>query len=453
MREAGIRQGKRGANQDRGSIVVHEKQVISKITRRLIPFLGIIYLIAYIDRQNVSYAKLQMVGALGLSEYAYGLGASLFFIGYFLFEVPSNIFLEKFGAPRWFARIMVTWGAVTIALAYTQGTTMFYILRFLLGVCEAGFFPGVLYLLTLWYPHEYRGRMVGSFMVFSAFANAIGAPIGGMLLDLDGLGGHQGWQWVFLVTGVPAIVMGIATLFYLDRGPQESRILSQEEKDWLARRLSDETQRMRKTEHKNPLAVLGDRRGLLMSLYYVAFPLGAYGLSYWLPTIVKGFGVSNTANGWINVIPWLLVALGLYAWPKLAAGKSPTAFIVIPALFGAACLVLSVYVPDNTLRFVFLCGAAVGIFAPQPVLWAIPSAFLTGASAAAGLAAINSVGNLGGFIAQNAIPWIRDSTGSNTTPMLFLAACLVVGALMTFLVMSVIRRHGVREIKVAEAAL
>ena len=154
MREAGIRQGKRGANQDRGSIVVHEKQVISKITRRLIPFLGIIYLIAYIDRQNVSYAKLQMVGALGLSEYAYGLGASLFFIGYFLFEVPSNIFLEKFGAPRWFARIMVTWGAVTIALAYTQGTTMFYILRFLLGVCEAGFFPGVLYLLTLWYPHE-----------------------------------------------------------------------------------------------------------------------------------------------------------------------------------------------------------------------------------------------------------------------------------------------------------
>src|ERR1700738_3075070 len=222
---------------------------IRKITSRLIPYLGLIYLIAYIDRQNVSYAKLQMVGDLGLSEYAYGLGASLFFIGYFLFEVPSNIFLEKVGARRWFARILVSWGMVTIALAYTQNTVMFYTLRFLLGACEAGFFPGVLYLLTIWFPFSYRARMVGSFMMFSAIANAVGAPIGGMLLDLDGLLGLKGWQWVFMVTGIPAVVIGFITLFYLDDRPETAHFfppkktahfLHPEEKDWLRQTLAAE---------------------------------------------------------------------------------------------------------------------------------------------------------------------------------------------------------------------
>jgi MFS family permease len=199
------------------------------------PFLGILYLIAYIDRQNVSFAKLEMVGALGMSEYAYGLGASLFFIGYFLFEVPSNLLLERYGASKWFARILLSWGAVTIALAYTQNVTMFYILRFLLGACEAGFFPGVLYLLTLWYPSAYRGTMVGLFMIFSALANAVGAPLGGMLLDLDGLYGIAGWQWVFIATGIPAVVAGVVTLFYLSDRPENANFLSDAEKSWRRR--------------------------------------------------------------------------------------------------------------------------------------------------------------------------------------------------------------------------
>jgi MFS family permease len=212
-----------------------EKQLIAKITWRLMPFLGILYLIAYIDRQNVSFAKLEMVGALGMSEYAYGLGASLFFIGYFLFEVPSNLLLERYGASKWFARILLSWGAVTIALAYTQNVTMFYILRFLLGACEAGFFPGVLYLLTLWYPSAYRGTMVGLFMIFSALANAVGAPLGGMLLDLDGLYGIAGWQWVFIATGIPAVVAGVVTLFYLSDRPENANFLSDAEKSWRRR--------------------------------------------------------------------------------------------------------------------------------------------------------------------------------------------------------------------------
>ncbi len=385
---------------------------IRKITLRLIPYLGLIYLIAYIDRQNVSYAKLQMVGDLGLSEYAYGLGASLFFIGYFLFEVPSNIFLERVGARRWFARIMVSWGMVTIALAFTSSQAMFYVLRFLLGAAEAGFFPGVLYVLTLWFPFNLRAKMIGSFMIFSAIANAIGAPLGGALLDLDGALGYRGWQWVFVVSGAPAVIMG-------------------------------EDRSMNKTRHGNPLAALLDSRVLLMCLYYIPFPLAAYGLSYWLPTIVKDFGVSNTANGFINIIPWVIVAVALYVVPSMSskAGRQ-TPFIVGPALFGALCLLLSVYVPGNALKFAFLCGAAAGIFAGQPVLWSLPSSFLTGASAAAGLAAINSVGNLGGFIAQNVVPWIRDVTGSTITPMLFLSTCLTIGALMTFVVQGLIHKKS-----------
>ena len=414
--------------------MIDEKQLISKITWRLMPFLGILYLIAYIDRQNVSYAKLQMVDALGMSEYAYGLGASLFFIGYFIFEVPSNLLLDRFGASRWFARILISWGAVTVALAYTQNATMFYILRFLLGACEAGFFPGVLYLLTLWYPSIYRGRMVGLFMIFSAFANAIGAPLGGMLLDLNGLYGVAGWQWVFLVTGIPAILAGFVTLLYLPDLPSKATFLDDTEKKWLKDRLAVENSGMEQNA-ADGFKALVNPRVLLMALCYIGFPLAAYGLSYWLPTIVKNFGVSNTTNGFLNIIPWLLVAIVLYVVPAAAdRAESKTPYIVVPALVGAVSLVLSAVIPDHTLQFVFLSIAAAGIFAGQPVFWSLPSRFLQGAGAAAGLAAINSVGNLGGFVAQNVVPWIKDATGSTIAPMFFLAACLVIAVLLVLVI-------------------
>lgn len=414
--------------------MVSERALIAKITWRLMPFLGFLYLIAYIDRQNVSYAKLQMVDALGLSEYAYGLGASLFFIGYFIFEVPSNLFLTRFGASIWFARIMVTWGIITIALAYTQSATMFYILRFLLGVAEAGFFPGVLYLLTLWFPKDYRGRMVGLFMIFSAFANAIGAPIGGMLLDLDGFLGFAGWEWVFLATGVPAVVAGVVTYFYLDDTPDKAKFLTEPEKRWLRDRLAKENAGM--DEHAdNGFKALINPRVLLMSLCYVGFPLAAYGLSYWLPTIVQGFGVSNTVNGFINVIPWLIVALALWIVPTMAdRTENKTPYIVGPAFVGALCLVLSAVITAPVIQFALLCIAAAGIFAGQPVFWSLPGRFLKGAGAAAGIAAINSVGNLGGFVAQNVVPWIRDATGSTIAPMFFLAACLAAAGVLVIVV-------------------
>ncbi|MCY1665612.1 MFS transporter [Rhizobium sp. SL86] len=414
--------------------MVSERALIAKITWRLMPFLGFLYLIAYIDRQNVSYAKLQMVDALGLSEYAYGLGASLFFIGYFIFEVPSNLFLNRFGASIWFARIMVTWGIITIALAYTQSATMFYILRFLLGVAEAGFFPGVLYLLTLWFPKDYRGRMVGLFMIFSALANAIGAPVGGMLLDLDGFLGFAGWEWVFLATGIPAVLAGIATYFYLDDTPDKAKFLTEPEKQWLRDRLATENAGM--DEHADSgFKALVNPRVLLMSLCYVGFPLAAYGLSYWLPTIVQGFGVSNTVNGFINIIPWVIVALALWIVPTMAdRTEYKTPYIFGPAFVGALCLVLSAVITAPVIQFALLCIAAAGIFAGQPVFWSLPGRFLKGAGAAAGIAAINSVGNLGGFVAQNVVPWIRDVTGSTIAPMFFLAACLAAAGVLVIVV-------------------
>ncbi|NTA38243.1 MFS transporter [Agrobacterium salinitolerans] len=419
--------------------MVSEKALISKITWRLMPFLGLLYLIAYIDRQNVSFAKLQMVDALSLSEYAYGLGASLFFIGYFIFEVPSNLFLNRFGASKWFARILVSWGAVTIALAYTQNATMFYILRFLLGLCEAGFFPGVLFLMTLWFPRDYRGRMIGLFMIFSALANAIGAPLGGMLLDLDGFLGYAGWEWVFLATGIPAVIAGIVTFFYLDDTPEKAKFLSRDEKDWLKNRLAQENKGME--EHaEDGFKALVNPRVLFMALCYVGFPLAAYGLSYWLPTIVKSFGVSNTANGFINIIPWVIVAVALFVVPLAAdKAKNKTPYIVGPAFIGAFCLLMSALLNDPVLQFAFLCIAAAGIFAGQPVFWSLPGRFLKGAGAAAGIAAINSVGNLGGFVAQNVVPWIKDETGSTIAPMFFLAFCL---ALAGVLVIIATRRMG-----------
>jgi MFS family permease len=417
-----------------------ERRVVAKFSRHVMPLLGLMYLVAYIDRQNVSFAKLQMAADLRLSESAYGLGAALFFVGYFLFEAPANLLLVKFGARRWFARIMICWGLVTVALAFTPNAAVFYALRFLLGVCEAGFFPGVLYLLTVWLPQGWRGRFIGRFMIASVVANAIGAPLGGWLLDLDGAFGLRGWTLVFLATGAPAVLMGVWVLFALPDGPAQARFYSEDEKAWLIGAIAAEDEGQAKTVHANPFSALADRRVLLLAAAYVGLPLAAYGLSYWLPTVVKGFGVSNTVNGWLNVLPWACTALALWWVPASAARHAETTWhMAVPIAIGAACLVASVILTDNALRFAVLCVAAAAIFAPQPVFWSLPGRFLKGASAAVGLAAINSVGNLGGFLAQTLVPLIRDVSGSAILPMAFLAGCLLVSGGMMFVVRRVLR--------------
>lgn len=408
-----------------------ERATIRRITWRLIPLLGLVYMVAYIDRQNVSFAKLQMVGGLGLSEAAYGFGAALFFIGYCLFEIPSNLLLDRVSAPVWFARIMAGWGTVTILLGFAWDQTSFYVLRFLLGVAEAGFFPGVLYTLTLWIPQAYRARTIGLFMIASALANAVGAAIGGLLLGLDGIAGLKGWQWVFVATGVPALLLVPLVWRLMPCSPADARWLPEAGRDWLAAKLRAEAVE----RHGNPLRALADPRVLMLCAAFLGFPLAAYGLSYWLPTIVRGFGVGDRANGFLNVIPWLVVAIALWWVPRHAASRADQRWhIVTPALAGAALLVLSVVLPGAPLKFAALCLAAAAIFSGQPIFWTLPPRFLSGAHAAAGFAAINSVGNLGGFFAQTIVPRIRDETQDDLAPMLFLAACLAAAAVMVMIV-------------------
>ena len=424
---------------------VAEQAVVRKVIRALMPIVCIMYLIAYVDRQNVAYAKLQMVGDLGLSETAYGLGASLFFIGYLVFEVPSNIILRRVGARIWFARIMVSWGTVTLLLAWTQNATMFYVLRFMLGLCEAGLFPGILYLLTVWVPFNHRARLVAVLMIASVVANAIGSPICGSLLDLTGLVGLRGWQWMFLVTGGPAILMGIITLYVLPDGPEEARFLTAQEKSLLRGIIAEENRVMEKLDHANPLRAILDWRILLQSIGGWGFPLATYGLAYWLPTVVKSFGVSNTVNGLLNVLPWLCAALMLWWVPRHHERTGEWMFhIGVPVVVGAACLVLSAMVPGNTLKFILLCISAGCVFSPQPITWKFPSSFLHGASVAAGLATVNSVGNLGGFIVQIAIPWVRDHTGSVLAPMFLMGGWLLFsGCVMLLLRVLIIRKSSV----------
>ncbi len=422
--------------------VIDESRLINRLALRLMPLLGVLYLVAYIDRSNISFAKLQMLGSLGLSEVAYGLGASLFFIGYLLFEVPSNVLLHKYGAPKWMARIMFTWGVVTILLAFTKNATMFYVLRFLLGASEAGLYPGVIYYLTLWFPQRHRVRMLGYFTVGSSLGNMVGAPICGWLLDKSGLFGLQGWQLVFVVTGIPSVLLTLVVLFCLPAAPREATFLTDDEKSWLTRTLDSESAQARKSaaRHTTPLAVLAEPRVIGMALYYMMLSISVYGVSYWLPTLVKGFGVSNTTNGFLNIIPWLLATIVL-AWlpSKLRAGNRAVIAMLASALLGMMFFLSSVFLPTNTLRFVALCFGAPCMYLLIPCFWTLPPKFLFGARAATGIAAINSLGNIGGFIAQNLVPFVKQTTGSTRAPMLIPAACMLIFALVTIFVL---RRGG-----------
>ena len=426
---------------------VDESRLINRLALRLMPLLGLLYLVAYIDRSNISFAKLQMLGSLGLSEVAYGLGASLFFIGYLLFEVPSNLLLHKYGAPRWIARIMLTWGIVTVLLAFTKNAPMFYVLRFLLGASEAGLFPGVIYYLTLWFPARQRVRMLGYFTLGSSLGNMVGAPICGFLLDRGGLLGLQGWQFVFIVTGVPSILLTAVVLRYLPVSPVKASFLSDDERTWLATTLEAERALAAQAESGKTsfISVITEPRVIGMALYYMMLSISVYGVSYWLPTLVKGFGVSNTVNGLINIVPWLLATIVLIWVPsRLRAGNRVMIGMFITAMLGVASFLGSVFLPTNTLRFIALSLGAPCMYLLLPCFWTLPPKFLTGARAAAGIAAINSLGNVGGFIAQNLVPWVRQVSGSARAPMLIPATCLLTFGVITLILIRRSRDAGAR---------
>ncbi|WP_045046901.1 MFS transporter [Rouxiella chamberiensis] len=420
-----------------------EQSTVRKTIMMLVPLMVAMYVIAYIDRQNISFAKLQMIGSLGWSESAFGLGSSLFFIGYLVFSVPGNLILSKVGAKRWFALSLCAWGVITISLAFTQSLTMFYLLRFILGLAEASFYPGLIYYSTQWFPTKYRPRIVGFLVMASMFANMIGAPLNGGLLSLHGFMGYEGWQWLFFVTGLLALILIVPVLYFFPGTPEHSTFLAPAQKAWLLKRL-DEERRQQTDQSVNTLfKSLTDKRVLALALVYGFICFGAYGISYWMPTIVKSFGVSDMKNGLVNMIPWALVMI-LLRWLTKNPERTNNPFInvALPMFTASLCLIGSVWfyaVP--VVSFAFICGVVLSVFAIQPCFWNMTK-FLSGASAAAGLAIINSLANLGGFFAQNTIPLVRDEMQSASAPMIYLSIVMLVGGICTVLIIKWLQRKG-----------
>ncbi|MDR3098226.1 MAG: MFS transporter [Paraburkholderia sp.] len=411
-----------------------ERQVMSKIARRLMPILVVMFLISFIDRQNVGFAKLQMVHSLHMTETAFGLASSLFFIGYLLFEVPSTLALHRFGARVWLARIMVTWGAITVLMGFTTSMQVFCGLRLALGIAEAGFYPGVIYYLTLWFPQSYRARVLGVFTLGSALANMLGSLVGGWLLSLSGVWGLEGWQWVFIATGVPAVLVGVTVFKLLPASYREAGFLSAREKELVA--AAHEREKPEHAEHSQPWKALLDPRVMLFAATYMMMSTSLYGVTYWLPTLVKSFGVSSSTNGMLSMLPWAIsVLLLLYLPGKLRRAKSILRAIAIVAALGALGFLLSLLLPSTPLRFIALVFGGACIPLLYPCFWSMPPRYFTGARAAASVAAINSIGNLGGFFGQNLMPLAGKATGTAFGPMIVPIVCLAVlgtGALIAW---------------------
>lgn len=389
---------------------------MKKAIWRLGPFLGLLYLVAYMDRNNAGFAKLEMTTALQITEAAFGFAAGIFFIGYLLFEVPSNLLLERFGARKWIARIMVSWGLVAALTAFVQDATQFAIARFVLGIAEAGFFPGVLLYLTLWFPRQYRTQVLAVFVLSNPIANAVAAPLSGWMLELHGLWGLDGWQLVFLLQGLPAVLLAFVVFFWLPDRPQDARWLDQREQRWINDTLAAETAA---TEQKHGRLRLREvfSNGRLWTLIVLFFGVvfGAYGLGMWLPTIVKSMGdFSNSTTGWLVALPNLCAALVMLPWERAARKQGNIPLQIGITLTITALSLIAAVAAQGTpiLALAALCVGMSALFSTTPLFWSLPPMVLTGTAAAAGLAFINSVGNLAGFAGPYAIGWISETTGS-----------------------------------------
>jgi D-galactonate transporter len=409
-----------------------EAGTIAKVTRRLVPFLIICYFIAYLDRVNVSFAALTMNKDLGLSQTAFGFGAGIFFLAYFVFEVPSNLLLERFGARKWIARIMLSWGIVSGATAFIPNIARatglgdentFYLLRVLLGIAEAGFFPGIIFYLTLWFPSIYRARMVSYFMAAIPLSTVIGAPISGAILYLHGGLGLAGWQWLFILEAVPSIILAAVVFFFLTDRPADAHWLAPDERAWLAGRLEREEQQREAVRRYSVLQALTNPHVLGLSLVYFGAVATNYGLSFFLPQIVKSFGLNTFLTTLVSAAPYVVGTIGMIWWGLRSDRKIERRLhAAVPLFIAAAGIAVSTVLEDPVLKMIAFSVAGFGIFACLPVFWTLPTAFLSGASAAAGIAVINSIGNLAGFAGPFAMGWIKDQTGSYTGGLLLLAA-------------------------------
>lgn len=409
-----------------------EAATYRKLTWRLMPLLLICYIVAYLDRVNVGFAKLQMQTDLGFSDVVFGAGAGIFFFGYFLFEVPSNIILHRVGARVWIARIMISWGLLSAAMMFVSSVPLFYLMRFLLGAAEAGFFPGVILYLTYWYPAQRRGRITSIFMTGIALAGVIGGPLSGYIMSkMAGINGWTGWQWMFLIEGIPSVLLGLVVIVMLDDRIADAKWLTEEERALLTANIATDVQHK---EEASVLSVMTSARVWLMALIYFCFAMGLYGVGFWLPTIIKAMGIADPMKiGLLSAIPYGVAVIFMLLVSRSADRLRERRWhVAIPALLGAAGLLLSVLWSQDTLwAMAALTLATAGILTTLPLFWSLPTAFLTGTGAAAGIAMINSLGNLAGFSSPFAVGWLKQATGSIDTGMYMMAGSLVLGALLT----------------------
>ena len=410
-----------------------EMSTIRTISWRLIPFLVLAYFFSYLDRVNLGFAALTMNAELKFSPLVFAWGAGIFFIGYVLFEVPSNLALEKFGASRWIARIMVTWGIVSMLMVTVSGEVSFYVLRFLLGVAEAGFFPGIILYLTYWYPAEYRARFLAAFGIAVPVSTVIGAPISGLLLGLDGVAGLKGWQWLFIIEGIPAVLLGIVSWFFLTDRPEHANWLKPEQKAWLAAKLNSETAAKEAVKRFTLGEALSSPKVITLALIYFGFVAALYGMQFWLPQIVKAFGLSNAQTGFVTAIPYLFGTIAMIFWARHSDSSRERVFHVgAPFFLTAIALAAASYLTDPTATMVALTLAAIGIFAIFAVFWTLPTAWLSGTAAAGAIALINSIGNLAGFGGPYLVGWVKEATGSTSSGLLVLALLPLIGGLLVF---------------------
>jgi MFS transporter, ACS family, tartrate transporter len=407
-----------------------EARTMAKVSRRLIPFVIICYFVAYLDRVNLSFAALEMNKDLGFSSTVYGIGAGAFFLTYFLLETPSNLILLKMGARRWIARIMFTWGILSGGMALVSSEWSFYIVRFLFGAAEAGFFPGILFYLTLYFPAVYRARMVSMYMVAIPLSAVIGAPLSTFILGImDGVMGFRGWQWVFILEAIPALVLSVVTWFYMTDHPSQAQWLTRDERDWLVNRQEAEVSQREEAHGMSVWETMKNPKVLALGIAGYGIANQIYGMTYFLPQIVKQFGLTNMQTGFVSMIPFGIGAIGMIWYGKrsdqVLERRSHTVVTFLIAAVGLMAVGLSA---NPYWRMVCLCFASFGVFAVLPVFWSMPTAFLSGAAAAAGVAYINSIANIAGFVGPFLMGWLRDISGNFDSGLLMIAVVCNIAA-------------------------
>ncbi len=410
-----------------------ERRTIAKVSWRLLPLVALAYCISYIDRSNISFAALTMNKDLAFSAYIYGWGAGIFFFGYFLFEIPSNLALEKVGARIWIARIMITWGIISGLTAFVTGTTSFLIIRFLLGAAEAGFFPGMILYFTYWFPSEYRGRVISTLFIAQPVANAAASIASGAILEMDGLLGIKGWQWIFVIEAIPAVLLGCVILKVMTDRPARADWLTTEEKTWLQTRIDGENRQVESAGRLTLLRALADPRVLALSAIYLMSVTANYGIVFFMPQIIKGIGLTNMMTGLVSSIPYIIGTIGLIAWGWSSdRNKERRWHLIAASTLGAVGLAFAAWSGASYWALLGMSAATVGIYGSRAAFWPMPSLFLTGTAAAGAIAMINAVGNLGGYFGPFIVGWIKDSTGKFEAGLYFLAACSLMCAVITY---------------------